>query len=471
MPFSNFLANTKGNFAITTALLAIPLLGAAGYAVDYVAYVNAKQDVQDAVDTAALVAARHGGKKSPEMTKLSHRFFNSNLKNAVGLSITNRKLKVKKTSQGYEYTYQANFDRPTSIMGIFGLSSMSQTLTATSRSGIDELEIALVLDSTGSMGNANKMNELKGAVDTFLDQFASGGNMRVSVVPFDTQVRLDKVKFGNSKLDNPDSPYDPDADCNSLSGDEQAICLKYQAACATSSSGDDDDDDDDDFVSTAPRSSDICSTTAKSTKDNTEISANNDLLGAAAAEWTGCVIDRVQPFDVSADPATSANSDSLYPTAHCATSNLQPILPLTKNFNKVRTHVNNMQPAGNTNLTIGIQWGLETLSKPLPYRQTKSDDPGKSVRQMMILVTDGQNTQNRWTTDTSDIDDRAELACANAKLAVEKLFTIRVVDGNASLLASCASQPDYYYDIDSAAELEDAFSAIANNIARIALVN
>lgn len=468
MRIYKFFKNRGGNVATTTALLALPLLGAAGAAIDYVAFVNAQKAMQEAVDSAALFAARTGGKETPEMEQLANKFFETNLDTSVKFTVNSKTLEVTKTSDGYEYLYQATFERPTSLMSIFGIASLGETITATAKNSVDHLEIAFVLDSTGSMASANKMTELKVAVDTFLDQFPNGSNIRVSVIPFDTQVRLDKVNFGSSNLDDPSNPYEPGADCNSLSGEERSICQSYQASCTASSSHDDDDDDDDEGSSSLPP---ICSNTAKTAKDNLDISANNDLLGATNTEWTGCVIDRVQPFDVSALPAVPANPDSLYPTSHCATANLQPILPLTKSFSKVKQHVKKMQPSGNTNLTIGVQWGLETLSKASPFKETQKDNPTLVVRQMMVLVTDGQNTQNRWTTDTASIDQRAELACESAKADLEKVFTVRVINGNADLLRNCASTPEYFYDIKSASELETAFEDIANKVTKVALVN
>ena len=42
---------------------------------------------------------------------------------------------------------------------------------------------------------------------------------------------------------------------------------------------------------------------------------------------------------------------------------------------------------------------------------------------MIILLTDGQNTQNRWTSSTTSIDARTQKACDNAKAANIKLYT------------------------------------------------
>ena len=45
------------------------------------------------------------------------------------------------------------------------------------------------------------------------------------------------------------------------------------------------------------------------------------------------------------------------------------------------------------------------------------------------------------------IDARTQKACDNIKAANIKLYTVRVIDGNASLLKGCATKPTMYYDV------------------------
>ena len=70
-------------------------------------------------------------------------------------------------------------------------------------------------------------------------------------------------------------------------------------------------------------------------------------------------------------------------------------------------------------------------------------------------------------TSQSAIDTRTALACTNIKAANIKLYTIRVIDGNASLLQSCATNPNMYYDVQQASQLNTVFSAIAQNLANL----
>ncbi|MET1046035.1 MAG: hypothetical protein ABWX70_04955, partial [Hyphomicrobium sp.] len=89
--------------------------------------------------------------------------------------------------------------------------------------------------------------------------------------------------------------------------------------------------------------------------------------------------------------------------------------------------------------------------------------------------TDGENTEawknsnNSKITTSSAIDDRTKLACANIKAANIKLYTIRVIDGNAALLLGCATNPTMYFDVQNASQLTAVFSAIAQNLANLRL--
>jgi hypothetical protein len=124
-----------------------------------------------------------------------------------------------------------------------------------------------------------------------------------------------------------------------------------------------------------------------------------------------------------------------------------------------------MQAAGNTNVTIGLVWGWHALtaSQPLP----EGSDPAPDKDKVIVLLTDGDNTQNRWSTSSSSIDQRTALACTNAKAANIKIYTVRVIDGDATLLKNCASKPTMYYDVQQASQLNSVFSSIAQNLANL----
>ena len=65
------------------------------------------------------------------------------------------------------------------------------------------------------------------------------------------------------------------------------------------------------------------------------------------------------------------------------------------------------------------------------------------------------------------IDARTDKVCTDAKTDNIKIYTIRVIDGNASLLQSCATNPGMYYEVSQASQLNGVFTAIAQNLANL----
>jgi hypothetical protein len=93
--------------------------------------------------------------------------------------------------------------------------------------------------------------------------------------------------------------------------------------------------------------------------------------------------------------------------------------------------------------------------------------PAPDLDKVIVLLTDGDNTQNRFSNSTSAIDSRTEKVCTNAKAANIKVYTVRVIDGNATLLRGCATKPDMFYDVDEATQLNSVFASIAQNLANL----
>jgi hypothetical protein len=125
-----------------------------------------------------------------------------------------------------------------------------------------------------------------------------------------------------------------------------------------------------------------------------------------------------------------------------------------------------MQASGNTNVTIGLAWAWHALTPTLPLPEGSDPDPGK-LDKVVILLTDGTNTQNRWSSSESSIDARTALACANVKAANIKLYTVRVIDGNTTLLRNCATNTNMYYDVQQASQLNGVFTSIAQTLANL----
>jgi hypothetical protein len=143
-------------------------------------------------------------------------------------------------------------------------------------------------------------------------------------------------------------------------------------------------------------------------------------------------------------------------------------MPLNYDWNALHSKVDTMAGAGNTNVTIGLTWAWHTLSSTAPLTEGVTYGT-PNVTKFIILLTDGDNTQNRWTTSQSAIDLRTQTACANVKAAGIQLYTVRVIDGNADLLRNCATNTSMYYDVQDASQLASVFNTIGAQIANLHL--
>ncbi len=166
--------------------------------------------------------------------------------------------------------------------------------------------------------------------------------------------------------------------------------------------------------------------------------------------WNGCVMDRgltggpdtTYNFDTNADapdPVTPRWS-SLYPAEQYG-SCPQAVKALSYDWPGMNSLVNAMSPAGNTNQAIGLQVGWMSLVGGGPFPVVPMDT-SYQYTQVIILLTDGLNTQDRWYSDQNSIDTREAMTCDNIKAANIVLYTIQVNTGGdptSTLLQNCAS--------------------------------
>ncbi len=80
-----------------------------------------------------------------------------------------------------------------------------------------------------------------------------------------------------------------------------------------------------------------------------------------------------------------------------------------------------------------------------------------------------EESNNSKVTSSSAIDARTKLACDNIEATNIKIYAVRIINGNPSLLSGCATNPTMYYDLQNASQLNNVFSAITQNLANLRL--
>ena len=194
--------------------------------------------------------------------------------------------------------------------------------------------------------------------------------------------------------------------------------------------------------------------------------------------WNGCFADRDQAYDTDNTTPTTVTPATLF-FAEQYSSCPVPLLPMTYDWTALSTKVDAMTPNGNTNQTIGLQWAWQSLTEGAPLNMPPIDtSDGIPTKKIIILLTDGLNTQNRWTSDQDTIDQRTQTACDNVKGADIVLYTVQVNTGSdplSTMLQNCASpyeiepKGDKFFLLTSSNQVVKTFNQIGTSLSKLRL--
>lgn len=302
------------------------------------------------------------------------------------------------------------------FMNVVGLKTREVGVTSKSAWSSTRLRVALALDNTGSMAYSGKMTALKTATNNLIDKLESqsttDGDIYVSIIPFNRDVNVG-------------------------TGNKNASWLYWNGTCLNAN---------------------ICT-----------IGSKLYSYGSSdKSKWKGCVVDRNQNLDISVSEPTTNNTTKFYVDDYSACPSA--ITPLTYSWTTLKSAVSAMVSNGSTNQTIGLVWAWQSLKQTAPL-DAPAKDSDYDYLDAIILLSDGDNTQNRWTGDGSNsssaVDDRMAKVCAAAKADGITIYTVLVVSGNASVLKNCASSADNYFNAASASDIITAFGAIGDKLSAL----
>jgi hypothetical protein len=159
------------------------------------------------------------------------------------------------------------------------------------------------------------------------------------------------------------------------------------------------------------------------------------------------------------------------------------MMGLNNNWSAMSTLVDNMVANGSTNQPIGLVWGWQSLAGGGPFT-VPALDSNHQYNQVIILLSDGLNTQDRWYGDGShtstDVDHRmldtdGSGTCKNFKDAsTEKvkniIYTIQLNTGSdpqSNLLRNCATDTDKFFYLTSSDQISGVFTSIGTALAKL----
>lgn len=436
-----FSKDTSGVFATIFGVMAIVLIALAGSAVDYTYWMTARNAAQHAADAGALAGATSSETDMNKLKQLAAGFADSSLEKWPSIALES--VTYTPSTDKVEATVTGSVD--TFFIGLIGINTLPvQARSVAERAQGGRLELALVLDNTGSMasgdGNGStKIAALKVATNQLLDEVLANSHaeVRVAVVPYSEYVNVGLINRSQPWIHVPADYPVTKQECYQWRGDK--YCWQW----------------------------------------------------TEQYKWYGCALSRLGDLRLSdAEPYTEYVGQ-MDTRQRCNTE----LVPLTDDQHVVRAAVNGMKTDmdGNTLFTYipsGLVWGINVLSPTVPFDQGHAYDPDNvKPRKVMVLMTDGDNTLRYNEDDGSHVafngnsdqsqahkrhtDKDTGSLCAYAKASGIEVFTVAFGDLSPQankMLKLCATSENHYHDAADGAALRSAFRKIAEMLADVVLV-
>ncbi|MBI1201376.1 MAG: pilus assembly protein TadG [Rhodopseudomonas sp.] len=439
---TRFRLAERGNVAITFAFATLPVIGLIGSAVDYSRANAVKVSLQSALDSTALMLAKDApSMTSTQLQSAATKYFQALF---TGQNVSNPTINARYTTDGGSAVIvNGSIDVPTTFLDIVGVNSVTVDGSSTTKWGSSRLRVALVLDVTGSMASDGKMTALKSATKNLLTTLknaaTNNGDVYVSIIPFNKDVNVGAYDPATSNLNW--------VDWTEWDANNQTCTSSGYGGWGWGGNG-------------------WGNTTCTPKNHNT---------------WNGCVTDRDQDYD---QLATAPNPDdinlpngkasTLFPAEQYSSCPVA-MMGLSYNWSAMNSLVDSMQPVGNTNQPIGLVWGWQSLVGGGPLTAPAMDS-NYQYQQIIILLSDGMNTQDRWYSQQTPVDNRmyqtgnGSGTCANIKAAGVTIYTLQVNTGRdptSTLLKNCASASDKFFLLTQANDISSAFDTIGTNLTKL----
>jgi len=423
-----------GNVAITFALALVPLVYAIGSAVDYSRANSIKAALQAAVDATALAMSTNATTlNANDLQNQATAYFKAvfNRPEAQNTTVT-----PVYTASSSTLVVSGSAMMKTDFLGLMGFSKLNISTTSTVSWGTTKLQVALVLDNTGSMNDAGKIAALKTASHQLLTTLQNAahtpGDVQVAIIPFNTDVNVG-------------------------TGNVNASWLKWSWSNATGTGS----------------STSYSSCVAGWCWNGSTLVFVGGPVTVSKTGWTGCVTDRDQSYDVGNTAPDVSNVATLFPADMPLLGCPAQLMPLGNDWTALNSRIDQMVAAGETNQAIGLAWGWQALTQGAPLSAPAAES---GTQKVIILLTDGLNTADRWVNvlfgagTASTIDARQQLLCNNIKAAGITLYTVQVNTGSdptSTLLQNCASDSNKFFLLRTSGEIVTTFNSIGTNLAKL----
>ncbi len=467
-PIAAALRDRRGATAMMFAFMLIPIFASVGLAIDSSLGYLLKSRMSKSLDTAGLAAGRLALNTNAE--NVAWNYFIANFGASGGSASVDRDDFVFELSEDRRFvTLSVHGDTPTLFMRIFGQDTMTVSARTRIRRETTGMELALVLDNTGSMvGSA--FNTMQAAtfdlVNILYGNETEIENLWISLVPYTATVNI---------------------------GNWRTAWLQPSDRVRTGVNN---------FPAAAPWKG--CVMARANPLDAGDAPPSAGLFTSFYYASTASTADNNwPPFRL----ALSDGNNGRGPNLGCGPA----ITPLTKSRATITAGVANMGAwhRGGTTGNLGLSWGWRTISprwQGLWGGETPADMPlaydTPFMDKVVVILTDGQNqfhdedsneipasdftaygriealvptgtkTQKRNNGRTL-LDARMAGTCTAMKAEGIRIYSITFGGPDATaqnLFRNCATSPAMYHHAPNEATLREVFRAIGGELANLRIV-
>ncbi len=343
---SDFHKEERGSLVVFGLMMLVLMIMVAGISVDLMHFETRRAQIQTTLDDAVLAAANLDQTIDP--TTVVKDYFTK-----AGLSQYLSTVSAQKTMTSSTVTANADVYIPTNFMHMMGIDKLQSNSLSTAQETIGNVEIALVLDNSGSMASNSKIQNLRIAAKQFIDtmfQSVAPGKLSISIISYSSQVNIGPTMM---------------AQFNTTSPQTTASCINFANS---------------DYTSTA-----ISTTTQlQRTSQFDPWDKYSNTLGAK--------IDGSSESDHECPLDTIAARRSVF---------------FSTNQTALDNFVTGMQAMDNTSIDLGVKWGAAALDPSMQQvvtnliskGYTTASAAGRPVAygdhdtaKVLVVMTDGENT-------------------------------------------------------------------------------
>ncbi len=389
-PLARFRRDEDGALIVFSLMLFVLIAMLGGFAIDLMRYEERRTHLQNSLDRCTLMAASLTNRLDPEGVVLD-------CMDKSGLAGEVEDVQV---TQGINFKDVAAKGRvPTDpiFMHMIGINEFDALGVSGAAQRVNNVEIVLVLDVSGSMQGA-KIANLRTAAAEFVETLLINDiddRFAVSIVPYNAQVNLGAVLRSKYRATN-------------LHGVANVNCLDLPASVYSTIS--------------VPRDVNL----PMSAFADTQSSTTRNTSYIAHTNTSSATMNSGQPFCRN----TAANIVRL-------PSNDVP---------QLQAQINALQAAGNTSITLGMKWGVSLIDPaargmfnelvnegaiPSMFRGRPFDWSDTEAMKVIVLMTDGEHVAHNKTNDA-------------VKTGISPIWQSRG-DGNYSILHPSRPAPNQYW--------------------------